>query len=128
MWTPLAIRELRAHFMNKCLTEPPDISIPVRVSISCKSNAVSNSLVTLDVDIIVQPDAGNTMSGNEILILTKHGKALTALRELEQKFYAQQGTSVKAHRHGKKKTQQFVPDPLLRSVYIVVVFLNITYC
>ncbi len=114
VWTPLAIRELRAHFMNKCLTEPPDVSIPVRVSVSRRSNAVSSSLVTLDVDIIGQPGAGNIMGGNEILIMTKHGKALTVLRELEQKLYAQQGTGVKAPHHRKKK--KFVPDPLLRSV------------
>ncbi len=110
VWTPLAIRELRAHFMNKCLSEPPDFAIPVRVSVSRKSNATSTSLVTLDIDIIGQSGAGNTLAGNEILIMAKNGKALTILQELEQKFYAQQGAA------GAEAPHDFVPDPSLRLV------------
>ncbi len=115
VWTPLAIRELRAHFMNKCLTEPPDISIPVRVSVSCRSNAASSSLLTLDVDIIGQSGAGNTLGGNEVLIMTKHGKALIILQELEQKFYSQQGAGADVPPDRQKK-KKFVPDPCLRLV------------
>ncbi len=115
VWSPLAIRELRAHFMNKCLTEPPDIAIPVRAIVSRQSNAASSSLVTLDIDIVGQSGAGNILAGNEILIMTKHGKALTILQELEQKFYSQQGAGAEVP-PGRQKKKKKNPDPCLRLV------------